>query len=174
MHEWSELLGWFKSRRGLLDAVVFSGGEPLIEPLLGEMMEDARSLGFQIGLHTAGIYPERLEKVLPLLDWVGLDVKASGAEYEAVTQRAKSYEKMSASLELLLQSSCDLECRTTWSPSWQTEESLVQEARELARRGVKSYALQRYRASASELPEAALSATSRSLLEQLFPVFEYR
>lgn len=57
---WPDVRGWLTSRRGLLDGVVFSGGEPLLQRGLAPALGEVRSLGFATGLHTAGIYPERL------------------------------------------------------------------------------------------------------------------
>ena len=61
---------------GLIDAVVFSGGEPTIDPTLGAAMDEVRALGSAVGLHSGGIYPRRLRELLPRADWVGPDVKA--------------------------------------------------------------------------------------------------
>jgi pyruvate formate lyase activating enzyme len=81
---WPEVLRWLNTRRGLLDGVVFSGGEPLLQRGLPDAIAGVRALGFATALHTAGIYPERLAEVLPLLDWVGFDVKAPFAEYAPI------------------------------------------------------------------------------------------
>lgn len=78
-HDFDAILAWLASRRGLLDAVVFSGGEPTAQPGLVHAMQQVRRLGFLVGLHTSGAYPRRLADALPLTDWVGLDVKASRA-----------------------------------------------------------------------------------------------
>ncbi len=81
---WPEVVEWLASRRDLLDSVVFSGGEPLLQHGLAGAMWQVRSLGFGVGLHTAGIYPERLAGMLPLVDWVGFDVKAPFSDYARV------------------------------------------------------------------------------------------
>ena len=72
---WREVVDFLKSRRGLLDGVVFSGGEPTLQSALPQAIAEVRDLGFRIGLHTAGPYPGRLAQVLPLVDWVGFDIK---------------------------------------------------------------------------------------------------
>jgi pyruvate formate lyase activating enzyme len=82
---WAEVVSFLERRRGLLDAVVFSGGEPTQQSSLREAMEEVKDMGYYIGLHTAGIVPRRLAKVLPLADWVAMDVKARFADHEAVT-----------------------------------------------------------------------------------------
>ena len=66
---WQHVIGLLKRRVGLIDAVVFSGGEATSDPALRTAILNARALGFAIGLHTAGVYPKRLAEVLPLVDW---------------------------------------------------------------------------------------------------------
>ena len=78
---------------GLLDAVVFSGGEPTLQAGLLDAMLEVRELGFKIGLHTAGMYPQRLAAILPLMDWVGMDVKAPFADYARITGTPGSGER---------------------------------------------------------------------------------
>jgi pyruvate formate lyase activating enzyme len=73
---WQLFIEFLKSRVGKLDAVTFSGGEPLVQEGLYEAINDVKEMGFQIGLHTGGYRPEHLAKILPLIDWVGLDIKA--------------------------------------------------------------------------------------------------
>ena len=82
---WPELMSFLVSRRNLLDGVVFSGGEPTLQRALPEAMRAVRALGFRIGLHTAGPYPERLSAVLGLVDWIGFDVKAACKDYPRIT-----------------------------------------------------------------------------------------
>ena len=68
---WEDVLAFLRRRQGLLDGVVFSGGEPTAQAGLADAMREVRALGFKIGLHTGGMYPQRLAAVLPLVDWVG-------------------------------------------------------------------------------------------------------
>ena len=82
---WPEVLAFLQSRQGLLDGVVFSGGEPTLQAALPAALAQVRALGFQTALHTGGMYPERLQALLPLLDWVGLDIKGPLHAYDAIT-----------------------------------------------------------------------------------------
>ena len=82
---WNEVREWLETRSGLLDAVVFSGGEPLLQSGLAEAMRQVREMGFIIALHTSGAYPQRLSAVLPLIDWIGFDVKAPFDDYARIT-----------------------------------------------------------------------------------------
>jgi len=74
---WSEVMAFLGKRNGLLDAVVFSGGEPTLQRALKEAIEKVKALGYLVGLHTAGIAPRALARVLPLVDWVAMDLKSA-------------------------------------------------------------------------------------------------
>lgn len=110
---WDEVLGFLRQRRGLLDAVVFSGGEPTLQRDLPQAIGQVRSMGFKVGLHTAGCYPERLLRMLPLLDWVGLDIKALPEDYPALTGVPGSGERALQSLDRLIESGVAHELRVT-------------------------------------------------------------
>ena len=101
---WATVVEFLKRRRHLLDAVVFSGGEPTLQRGLGEAMREVKALGFLVGLHTAGIAPRRLKEVLPLVDWVAMDLKSDGDRHSAVTGVPGSGERARRSRELILAS----------------------------------------------------------------------
>jgi len=140
---WPEVSAWLKTRRGLLDAVVFSGGEPLLQRGLVAALAEARTLGFATGLHTAGIYPERLAEALPLLDWVGFDVKAPFAEYAPVVG-CDGGPPARAALETLLASGVAHEIRCTVSPAFDAD-AVARLHAELAGIGVSRLELQECR-----------------------------
>lgn len=109
---WADILVFLKKRQGLLDAVVFSGGEPTLQASLGDAMREVRRLGYLVGLHTAGIVPRRLAEVLPLVDWVSMDLKAPFHEHEQVTRATGSGKRAQRSMELLLASGAACEFHT--------------------------------------------------------------
>jgi pyruvate formate lyase activating enzyme len=113
---WEDALAFLERRRGLLDGVVFSGGEPTLQAALPEAMREVRALGFQVALHTAGMYPERLAAVLPLVDWVGLDIKAPRAAYPRITGAPCAGDAVFESLSLILAAGVEHELRCTWPP----------------------------------------------------------
>ena len=142
---WAAVISLLKRRVGLIDAVVFSGGEPTLDPALADAMHEARALGLGIGLHSAGIYPRRLAEVLPLVEWVGLDVKASWQGYDAVTGVNDSARHARASAQAVLASSAAHEFRTTVHPGLHTEAEILALAQTLSAMGVRHYALQVFR-----------------------------
>ncbi|GHD64184.1 anaerobic ribonucleoside-triphosphate reductase activating protein [Jeongeupia chitinilytica] len=142
---WAEIIAWLEQRRGLLDAVVFCGGEPLAEKHLPAMLRDVKAMGFKAALHTGGAYPVRLAHCLPYLDWVGFDVKTGFAGYADVTLVPRSGDPALASLQQVIGSGVAFECRTTIHPQLHDEAALLALGDTLAGLGVQDYALQRFR-----------------------------
>jgi anaerobic ribonucleoside-triphosphate reductase activating protein len=183
---WPELLAWLGSRRGLLDAVVFSGGEPTADPALPQAVDAVRALGFRVGLHTAGMLPRRLRALLPRLDWVGLDIKAPLTDdpLHARVCGVRAGTKGGAaavreSLQLLQSSGVAFECRTTAHPALLNGAALEAIARELASAGVARYALQIARPAGALLDAAVPAADyppaqTLQVLRRLLPAFEIR
>ncbi len=143
---WGQVLERLRRRTGLLDAVVFSGGEPTLDPALPEAVRQVRALGFAVGLHTAGIYPRQLQAVLPELDWVGLDIKALPQHYDRVTAVQGSAEAPWRSLQAVLDSGVACEVRTTVVSAVHDPDHLRALADALRQRGVQRWAVQSFRA----------------------------
>jgi pyruvate formate lyase activating enzyme len=142
---WAEVEDLLGRRRGLLDAVVFSGGEPTAQAALPAAMARVKAMGFKVGLHTGGPYPERLRRVLPYLDWVGLDIKGMPEDYPAITGVPGSGEKAWECLRLLLHTGVGLQVRTTLMPRLHTPEGLGRLTQRLAEAGVREHRLQECR-----------------------------
>ena len=138
---------FLEKRRGKLDAVVFSGGEPLLQNGLYDSMQKAKKMGYCIGLHTGGFNPAALAKVLPLVDWVGFDIKAPFDElhYQKLTGSQTPLSHILQSLDMLIDSSKNFETRTTCDPRYLTVDDIYKIASQLTERGVTNYHLQKYR-----------------------------
>lgn len=176
-----KFLKFLERRKGFLDAVVFSGGEPLMQEGLFNAVKAAKDLGYTVGLHTGGYRPSGLKKVLPLLDWVGLDVKGPEAKYKDLTGGFAAFDKMKESLEMLLASSVRFECRTTCDPRELTVEDLFELGGFLKEMGVKEYYLQKYRPIESDQTSSDAACESLisderliSFLTQSFEKFDIR
>jgi pyruvate formate lyase activating enzyme len=161
---WPEVLAWLTTRPGLLDAVVFSGGEPLLQPGLAEAMRQVRGLGFEVGLHTSGMAPQALERVLPLCGWVGLDLKAPRRAYPRITGAPGSAEDAWASLDLLRESGIPFELRTTWHPALLPEDELLELAGEIAAAGTPLWALQAFQPEGCA--DASLATAGRARVDE--------
>ena len=155
---WPTVLERVAQRHGLLDAVVFSGGEPTAQAALPDAMRAVRDLGFAVGLHTGGAYPRRLEQVLPLVDWVGFDVKSAAGTYAVVTRVRGSGHAARVSLDLLQDAGVAFEIRTTVHCALTPRASLRQIAHELGERGIARWVLQPFRQTGCT--SAALSAVA--------------
>jgi pyruvate formate lyase activating enzyme len=156
---WAEVMDFLRRRQGLLDGVVFSGGEPTAQTDLADAMREVRALGFRIGLHTGGAYPRRLAEVLPLIDWVGLDAKAPFADYARITGVAGSGRFAQASLECVLASGVAHDVRTTVHPALLSDADVLTLARDLAARGLQHQVLQPFRVQGCA--DAALARDTR-------------
>ena len=110
-----------------IDAVVLSGGEPLMQlDALIELFTYIKSIGLKTKLDTSGIYPEKIEKLLELelLDFVSLDVKAPFEKYKKITG-AKVGSQVKNSMKLLNNdSNVHLEVRTTYVPTLHTKKDI--------------------------------------------------
>jgi pyruvate formate lyase activating enzyme len=167
---WEKALALLRDRRGFLDGVVFSGGEPTMHPGLGEALRQVRELGYITGLHTGGNYPERLGDMLDcgLLDWVGFDVKAPFEDYARITGQPDSGYRARLSLEILLRSGVDYELRTTVYTPVLSAERLSVMASQVGRMGGAHLVLQRcLNTRAAELD---LHGVSRNLSPLVGPV----
>ena len=180
LRTWQSVVDFLDRRRGLLDAVVFSGGEPTAQAGLHQAAAQVRDMGFRVGLHTAGIYPRKLATLLPLIDWVGLDIKAMPDDYPDITGcGASSGERAYAALRMVLGSTCAYEVRTTVHPAWLDETQTVTLGLELARLGVAHYALQEFRAPrditmSTPLVHAPITDNCRFRLAPHFDTFTVR
>ena len=166
----ADLFRLLGARRGLLDGVVFSGGEPLAQAAVLDSMREAKEMGFEVGLHTCGAFPERLLEALPYLDWVGLDVKAPWDAYDRVTRGH-------ASLTAILDAGVAMEARTTWHPALLSGEDIRTIGHDLAARGVTNWAVQAYRhiGTTGELPdETVYPSDVPEELPGLFEHYEFR
>lgn len=178
---WRDVLTLLRRRVGLVDAVVFSGGEACMDPQLARAMLEVKQLGFQIGLHTACIYPQRLNEVLPLVDWVGFDIKAAFADYRSITRVAGSGNPARDCARAIIASGVAHECRTTIHRQLHSEEQLLALAATLANMGVQDYVLQAFRAEgcndASLADDSAIGYPAAATLAQIgamFPRFTFR
>ena len=180
---WQKFTDFLKLRQGVLDAVVFSGGEPLVQAGLAEAMREVKALGYEVGLHTGGYLPERFKEVLPLVDWVGFDIKAplEAKAYKEVTGGIADVAKVYESLQALCDSGKHFECRTTCDPRFLRVEDIYTIADSLKNMGVKEYYLQKYRKVPSDTDttdEQCLALIeNEKLLEYLrssFDIFDVR
>lgn len=139
------VMDWIQSRAGKLEAIVFSGGEALMQGNATiDYMQRVRGLGFKIGLHTNGFYPNTLEQAIDIIDWVGLDFKATREKYPDLTGQDIAYNNMIRSLDILIAHNKDFEVRITCDPLFIDKDNLMEIMDILSARGVQNVAIQKY------------------------------
>lgn len=144
-YEPEKVFAWLKERVGKLEAVVFSGGEALMQgDAVLEYMQRVKKLGFKIGLHTNGFYPEILKRASDTVDWIGLDYKATRNKYPELVGQNIAHDHMIKSLNIWLDTGKDFEVRITCDPRHITKLDLLEIANDLHTRGVKKIAIQKY------------------------------
>lgn len=177
---WSRIMDFLRRRQGLLQGVVFSGGEATLQGGLVPAMEEVRQLGYRVGLHSAGIKPWAFAWAAKAADWVGFDIKALAEDAELITGVSGSGQANWRSLEHLLASGVDYECRTTVHWHLLDVERLWQIAERLQAFGVEHFAVQLVRSEHMldpTLPRVAAPAEVEELwqrLSQSFPHFVLR
>ncbi len=123
----NDLLAFLRKRQGLLDGVVFTGGEPLLRRDLPDLMRKIREMGFLIKLDTNGNHPDRLIEIVEegLVDYVAMDIKNSPEKYgETIGIPGFDITKVRKSVGFLLQGKVPYEFRTTIVRQFHDEESM--------------------------------------------------
>lgn len=138
-HNTDSFFNYIKKRKKLLDGVVFSGGEPLLQDNLEDILSELKDDGFSIKLDTNGLLPERLKTFIDkeLLDYVALDYKnsfegwskATGIKHD--TSVSEQYKKWQRSLEILDTYGIEYELRTTVVKEIHSSQYLISMAKEL-------------------------------------------
>ena len=139
---------FLNSRRGLLDGVCITGGEPTLYPDLPEFIKKIKALGFFVKLDTNGTNPEMLLALVAekLIDYAAMDIKTSPRKdsYEKVTGVAVDFNNVQKSIKAIMQGGLEYEFRTTVVPALHSEEDILEIADFI--KGAKKYYLQKFRA----------------------------
>ena len=140
-----DVFEFLKTRQGKLDGVVITGGEPCLQKDLPEFIKQVKELGFAVKLDTNGSFPEMLEKVLPDLDYVAMDIKAPLEKYSQIVNVDVDTSKILKSIEVLKNGGVDYEFRTTVVKSQLSFEDFEKIGQLI--QGAPRYYLQRFGAS---------------------------
>jgi pyruvate formate lyase activating enzyme len=139
--EFFELL---ENRKGKLEGVCITGGEPTIQPDIVEFIRKIKLLGFKVKLDTNGTRPDVLRTLFAerLLDFVAMDVKSGQMGYNKATNSKVDLERIKLSVNLIRNSGVDYEFRTTVVPGLHSEKDLEDIGKWLS--GAKKYVLQTF------------------------------
>lgn len=123
----SKVISFLHTRKNLLDAVVFSGGECLLHKNILELIIEIKKMGFHIKIDTNGSKPNVIRTLIKnqLIDYVALDFKALPENFKHITQSVL-FDKFETSLDLLLKSQIQFEVRTTVHSELIPEKDILQ------------------------------------------------
>lgn len=140
-----EFFAFLKKRKGKLEGVCITGGEPAIQPDLVDFIKKVKKLGFLVKLDTNGSRPDVLKKVIDekLVDFIAMDIKDSLPKYQKTSGSQVDRERIKLSVDLIRNSKIPYEFRTTVVPGLHKEKDFSEIARWLS--GAEAYYLQEYR-----------------------------
>ncbi len=163
-----EILSYLYKRRGLLDGVVLTGGEPLLQPDAGELLRKIRNLGYAVKLDTNGSFPDRLAALLDagLVDYVAMDIKNRPEKYkETAGCTDAQLAAVCRSVDLLLAGRVDYEFRTTVTGRLHTPADIGAAAAWIA--GAKHYFLQPFKDSGDLVGDGDFTPDDATLADML-------
>ena len=122
-----EVLAFLEKRRGKLDAVTLTGGEPTLQPDLVGFLRKVREMGYRIKLDTNGSQPEVLAALIreKLVDYLAMDIKGPREKYARIARVEVDLAAIGRSVELITESGIEHEFRTTVVPSQITIDDLL-------------------------------------------------
>ena len=140
-----EILNFLKKRQGLLDGLVISGGEPLMQKDIVEFTTRVKKLGYLIKIDTNGTFPEKLQELIDkkLVDYVAMDIKAPFKKYDKLAGKKVDINKIKKSIAIIKNSGLDYEFKTTFVPDLLTKDDIVEIGKEI--KGSKKFYLQQFK-----------------------------
>lgn len=170
---YADVLEYLEKRRGILDGVCVTGGEPLLQPDLAAFLQKVRDLGYAIKLDTNGSLPDRLAAILDqdLVDYVAMDIKSSPQGYGLATGADLDPAVYARSVRILQESGIPHEFRTTAVGGIHTPEDFVQIGQWLG--DVPAYFIQRFVDSGQLLGEGFHPFSIEEMEHLLATVREY-
>ena len=168
-----EVLAYLQKRKGILDGVCVTGGEPLLQPDLEDFLRKVKEMGYAVKLDTNGMLPQRLAALLAtkLVDYVAMDIKSSPDGYAAATGTDADVSAVTDSLSLLRQSGIPYELRTTAVRGLHTEADFAAIGEWLGE--VPAYYIQRFVDSGQLLGEGYTAFSTEEMEHLLTTVREY-
>lgn len=162
-----QIMSFLDKRKGIIEGVCISGGEPTLHPDLPNFVEEIRKKGYKIKLDTNGSNPQMLEKLIDekLIDYVAMDIKNSKSKYAITTGGSKEdIIKVEKSLGILLSNKVDYELRTTVVRQFHDLDDLLDIAKWIE--GCSTWYIQSYKDS-ENVYKQGLSAYSSEELKDM-------
>ena len=167
-----EVFDYLTKRKGLVDAVCITGGEPTLQKGLKDFILKVRSLGYRVKMDTNGTNPAILRELLSegLLDYVAMDIKTDFAHYEDVTGTSNPalIERVKESVEILKTLAPDYEFRTTVMEEYHDEKTFSEIARIV--RGAKRFFVQKFKDGENNLTQGILHELPKQKAEEFLAI----
>jgi len=140
-----EVIAFLKEKKGFLDGVCISGGEPTINRDLPDFIKKIKDLGYSVKLDTNGTNPQMLKFLIDkkLVDYIAMDIKAPIGKYDSVAKIQTNMSNIQKSIEIIRNSAVDYEFRMTVPPKTFDENDFVEIANWV--KGAKKFYLQPFR-----------------------------
>jgi pyruvate formate lyase activating enzyme len=139
-----EILEFLDRRKGILQGLVITGGEPTMHKDLPAFIKKVKKLGFLVKLDSNGTNPEMLEKLIDknLVDYIAMDIKSPLAKYSQTVMHNVDTRAIRKSIKIIMSSGVLYEFRTTLIKALVSPEDLIQIGKEI--HGARSYFLQKF------------------------------
>lgn len=140
-----EILSFLETRKGILEGVCITGGEPLLQEGIGDFIRKIKAMGFLVKLDTNGTFPQKLKALCKegLIDFVAMDIKNSQKKYAQTTgKKLLDLSAVNESVAFLINGSVPYEFRTTVTRDFHTLDDLLDIARWIS--GCDAYYLQQF------------------------------
>lgn len=167
-----------EKRKGKLDAVSITGGEPLLHKDISDFMRSIKEKGYLVKVDTNGTFPDHLKQLLDenLIDYVSMDVKATKENYDMVAGVPVDVDAIDRSIHIIQEQAPTYEFKTTVVPTFHTKADIVQIAHWL--QGSKQYFLQQFKVDSPLVSDELLSvkpydnAVLLDMCEEIRPFFK--
>jgi len=165
-----EVLDFLKKRKGILDGVCITGGEPLLQADIFDFIRKIKDMGYLVKLDTNGSFPDRLKDILSsgFIDYVAMDIKNSKEDYaKTIDDDIVHLSEVEKSVEILMSGSIDFEFRTTIVSEFHNEHNMLRIGQWI--KGCEKYFLQKF-VDSGELIENGLHCIEKPIAEGFLEV----
>jgi len=174
-----EVISFLDKRKKMLDGLVISGGEPLLQKDLKSFCKKVKKLGYLIKIDTNGTFPDKLKELIDenLVDYIAMDIKAPAKKYEKLAGKKTDTKKIAKSIKIIQGSGVDYEFKTTFVPGLLKKEDIIEIAKEL--KGSKKYYLQQFKNDVDLISDTIMdknpypSEFLEETLNEIKPYFTY-
>jgi len=174
-----QIITHLKKRKGIIEALVISGGEPFLQKDLDLFCKKIKKINILIKVDTNGTFPDKLNELIEnkLVDYIAVDIKAPKNKYAKLTGGKIDIKDIQKTIDILQKSQIDYEFKTTIVPKFLTKKDILEIGKWL--KGSKKYYLQQFKNEMPVLSEELKYVKPYDkkyifeIIEEIKPLFEY-